>query len=216
MPGRDRRSRQASWSGRASARRSFPAFPTSATGRADVMRGEEVQLLGAVAAGLVDPMRLVCHPGTHNKWATAAPAARSALPNGHDRRAVQPAEGAQHPRRPAPGRGRSRTTRSSEARALRASPMRRFPPSCSAIRARVLLGQAKKEDARVLCQRPADRHRCADRPRRADCGAGHGDGPARAHPALRRRASSEAGRDAVELDGEQCFLAGIHEIAKRI
>jgi len=26
----------------------------------------------------------------------------------------------------------------------------------------------------------------------------------------------EAGRDTVELDGEQCFLAGIHEIAKRI
>src|SRR5437868_1945029 len=38
--------------------------------RADVMRGEEVQLLGAVAAGLIDPMGLVCHPGTHNKWAT--------------------------------------------------------------------------------------------------------------------------------------------------
>src|SRR5439155_3684216 len=39
-------------------------------GRADVMRGEEVQLLGAAAAGLVDPDALVCHPGTHNKWAT--------------------------------------------------------------------------------------------------------------------------------------------------
>jgi 2-dehydro-3-deoxygalactonokinase len=26
----------------------------------------------------------------------------------------------------------------------------------------------------------------------------------------------EHGREAVELDGEQCFLAGIHEIAKRI
>ena len=36
--------------------------------RADVMRGEEVQLLGAVAAGLVDADALVCHPGTHNKW----------------------------------------------------------------------------------------------------------------------------------------------------
>ena len=39
-------------------------------GRADVMRGEEVQLLGAVTAGLIDPMGLVGHPGTHNKWAT--------------------------------------------------------------------------------------------------------------------------------------------------
>ena len=37
--------------------------------RADVMRGEEVQLLGAAAAGTVDPTALVCHPGTHNKWA---------------------------------------------------------------------------------------------------------------------------------------------------
>ena len=36
---------------------------------ADVMRGEEVQLLGAFAAGMVPAHALVCHPGTHNKWA---------------------------------------------------------------------------------------------------------------------------------------------------
>ena len=36
---------------------------------ADVMRGEEVQLLGAFAAGIVPADSLVCHPGTHNKWA---------------------------------------------------------------------------------------------------------------------------------------------------
>jgi 2-dehydro-3-deoxygalactonokinase len=36
--------------------------------RADVMRGEEVQLLGAVAAGDIPQDCLVCHPGTHNKW----------------------------------------------------------------------------------------------------------------------------------------------------
>jgi 2-dehydro-3-deoxygalactonokinase len=36
--------------------------------RADVMRGEEVQVLGAVAAGLLPPNGLVCHPGTHAKW----------------------------------------------------------------------------------------------------------------------------------------------------
>ncbi|MBV9931486.1 MAG: 2-dehydro-3-deoxygalactonokinase [Alphaproteobacteria bacterium] len=35
---------------------------------ADVMRGEEVQLLGAYAEGLVPADALVCHPGTHNKW----------------------------------------------------------------------------------------------------------------------------------------------------
>lgn len=36
--------------------------------RADVMRGEEVQVLGAVAAGLLPADCLVCHPGTHSKW----------------------------------------------------------------------------------------------------------------------------------------------------
>ena len=37
-------------------------------GRADVMRGEEVQLLGAVAGGLIAPGTPTCHPGTHAKW----------------------------------------------------------------------------------------------------------------------------------------------------
>lgn len=37
-------------------------------GHADVMRGEEVQALGALAAGLVAPDVLICHPGTHTKW----------------------------------------------------------------------------------------------------------------------------------------------------
>jgi 2-dehydro-3-deoxygalactonokinase len=37
---------------------------------ADVMRGEEVQLLGAVAAGLVPTDAVLCQPGTHCKWAT--------------------------------------------------------------------------------------------------------------------------------------------------
>ncbi|KPF64733.1 hypothetical protein IP88_13510 [alpha proteobacterium AAP81b] len=36
--------------------------------RPDVMRGEEVQLLGALATGAIGE-GLVCHPGTHSKWA---------------------------------------------------------------------------------------------------------------------------------------------------
>ncbi len=36
--------------------------------RGDVMRGEEVQFLGAAAAGLVPQNALLCHPGTHCKW----------------------------------------------------------------------------------------------------------------------------------------------------
>jgi 2-dehydro-3-deoxygalactonokinase len=34
----------------------------------DVMRGEEVQMLGAVAAGLAPANGLLCQPGTHCKW----------------------------------------------------------------------------------------------------------------------------------------------------
>lgn len=37
--------------------------------RTDVMRGEEVQLLGAVVAGLAPPDAWLCQPGTHCKWA---------------------------------------------------------------------------------------------------------------------------------------------------
>jgi 2-dehydro-3-deoxygalactonokinase len=35
----------------------------------DVMRGEEVQLLGAVASGMAPDGALLCQPGTHCKWA---------------------------------------------------------------------------------------------------------------------------------------------------
>ncbi|MCX8476572.1 MAG: 2-dehydro-3-deoxygalactonokinase [Sphingomonas sp.] len=45
-----------------------PGISTLAGGRADVMRGEEVQLLGAVAAGLVPADSLLAQPGTHCKW----------------------------------------------------------------------------------------------------------------------------------------------------
>ena len=36
--------------------------------KADVMRGEEVQILGALAAGIIPAHCVLCHPGTHNKW----------------------------------------------------------------------------------------------------------------------------------------------------
>lgn len=45
-----------------------PGVALRSADRADVMRGEEVQALGAVAAGLVPDVALLCQPGTHNKW----------------------------------------------------------------------------------------------------------------------------------------------------
>lgn len=50
--------------------RVVPGVSYRTAARADVMRGEEVQLLGAAAAGLVPTDALLCQPGTHCKWAT--------------------------------------------------------------------------------------------------------------------------------------------------
>lgn len=38
------------------------------SGHPDVMRGEEVQAIGAATGGLVSPDAYICHPGTHAKW----------------------------------------------------------------------------------------------------------------------------------------------------
>jgi 2-dehydro-3-deoxygalactonokinase len=40
--------------------------------RPDVMRGEEVQVVGALALGGTAPDALICHPGTHAKWIVTA------------------------------------------------------------------------------------------------------------------------------------------------
>lgn len=47
----------------------IPGVCVMSQDRPDVMRGEEVQLLGAVTAGLVPPDALLAQPGTHCKWA---------------------------------------------------------------------------------------------------------------------------------------------------
>jgi 2-dehydro-3-deoxygalactonokinase len=39
--------------------------------RPDVMRGEEIQVLGAITTGMAPPTALFCQPGTHNKWIEA-------------------------------------------------------------------------------------------------------------------------------------------------
>ena len=49
-----------------------PGISTQVSGRPDVMRGEEVQLLGAVEAELVPLDALLAQPGTHCKWVEMA------------------------------------------------------------------------------------------------------------------------------------------------
>lgn len=50
----------------------LPGVALRTNGRADVMRGEEVQALGATAAGLAPADALFCQPGTHCKWIAMA------------------------------------------------------------------------------------------------------------------------------------------------
>jgi 2-dehydro-3-deoxygalactonokinase len=46
-----------------------PGISSLRDGRADIMRGEETQFVGALAAGLAPPDALLAQPGTHCKWA---------------------------------------------------------------------------------------------------------------------------------------------------
>jgi len=182
-------------------------------GRADVMRGEEVQLLGGVAAKLVAKEALVCHPGTHNKWAllrggiiktfgTVMTGELFSLLKDHSILAdllAGPVE---------PNDAFKRGVRSALENDL-------LPASLFGVRAGVLLGQTNKDDAasyvsgllvgtdvRIGLTWPmAVRIMVIGRPELTR---------------LYAAAIVEAGREAVELDGEQCFLAGIQEIAKRI
>jgi 2-dehydro-3-deoxygalactonokinase len=49
-----------------------PGLSLRSATHADVMRGEEVQMFGALACGAIPDPSLVCHPGTHNKWVAIA------------------------------------------------------------------------------------------------------------------------------------------------
>jgi 2-dehydro-3-deoxygalactonokinase len=182
-------------------------------GRADVMRGEEVQLLGAVASRLVPPNCLVCHPGTHNKWATLSAGRISSfrtvmtgelfnLLKAHSilsellQADVEP----------------DAAFRSGVRRALEYHDAQ---AELFTVRARVLLGQSPPEEAgsyasglligsdiRIgLSGNSAQRVVVMGRPELTE---------------LYAAALDEAGVEADELDGEACFLAGIGHIAERI
>jgi 2-dehydro-3-deoxygalactonokinase len=181
--------------------------------RADVMRGEEVQLLGAVAARRVDPEGLVCHPGTHNKWATL----RGGQINSF--RTVMTGELfsllKEHSILSDLLQGDVEPNEAFKAAASHAISNETLPAELFEIRARVLLGAAKKEDAGSYTSGlliGTDVRIGLSLPTSAQV-------TVIGRPELTRlyaAAIGQAGRDAVELDGEQCFLAGIHEIAKRI
>lgn len=181
--------------------------------RADVMRGEEVQLLGAAADGLIPPDCLVCHPGTHNKWVEVAGGRIAAfrtimtgelfnLLREHSVLADLLAEPAE------PGDAFEAGVRRGLASDIQ--------PQLFSVRARVLLGKARREDAPSYTSglliggdvrsgldsiAPATRIVVMGRPELTR---------------LYAAALAIAGREPVELDGERCFIAGIRHIAERI
>ena len=190
-----------------------PGVSEVGNGRADVMRGEEVQLLGAIAAGLVDPTGLACHPGTHNKWAT--------LRGGRiaEFRTVMTGELfsllKEHSILSDLLQGEVEANDVFKAAARHAIFNEALPADLFSVRARVLLGQAKREDAASYASGlliGADVRIGLSLPTAAQI-------TVIGRPELTKlyaAAIVEAGRTATELDGEQCFLAGIQEIAKRI
>ena len=181
--------------------------------RADVMRGEEVQVLGAVAAGLVDSNALVCHPGTHNKWTVLHKAAI------HSFRTVMTGELfsllKEHSILADLLKGPVEDNDVFKGAARHAIFNESLPAELFSIRASVLLGEMKKEDAASYASGlliGTDVRIGLAVPTGAQV-------VVMGRPELTRlysAALAEAKREAVELDGEQCFLAGIHEIAKRI
>jgi 2-dehydro-3-deoxygalactonokinase len=190
-----------------------PGVSYTGNGRADVMRGEEVQLLGAVAAGLVDPMGMVCHPGTHNKWATLRHGKISEFRTVMTGELFSLLKG--HSILSDLLQGKVEANDAFRNGANFALNDAALPAELFAVRARVLLGQAKKDDAasytsglligtdvRIGLATPtgADIH-VVGRPELTS---------------LYAAALGQAGRSAIELDGEKCFLAGIQEIAKRL
>ena len=181
--------------------------------RADVMRGEEVQILGALAAGLVQSDALVCHPGTHNKW--------TVLHQGMIRSFQTVMTGElfsllkEHSILSDLLKGEVADNDPFRSAARHAIFNESLPAELFSVRASVLLGQMKKDDAasyasglligtdvRIGLQVPTGAQvTVIGRPELTK---------------LYAAALREANREAVEIDGERCFLAGIQEIAKRM
>jgi 2-dehydro-3-deoxygalactonokinase len=190
-----------------------PGVCDTGAGRADVMRGEEVQLLGAVAAAMIPPDCRVCHPGTHNKWVDVEDGRIASfrtimtgelfnLLKEHSILADLLGPDAE------PGEAFAAGVRCGlEGDGIQAE--------LFAVRARVLLGKSRAEDAAAytsglliggdvrigLSERNSASVVVMGRPELTE---------------LYAAAILVAGRQAVELDGEQCFIAGISQIAEHI
>ena len=190
-----------------------PGVSLLGDGRADVMRGEEIQLLGAVAAGKIGLTALVCHPGTHNKWALVR---RSRI---ETFRTVMTGElfslFKQHSILADDMQGEVSVDDAFREGVRHGLDNNELPAELFSVRARILLGQAKKEDAASFTSGLLIG---------TDVRIGLSD-PLAAQVVVMGRpeltelyaaAIEQGGRTAVELDGDDCFIAGAKAIAERI
>ena len=181
--------------------------------QADIMRGEEVQILGAAAAGLIPSDCSVCHPGTHNKWVAV-----------HERRierfkTVMTGEMfnllrkgsilSEHLQQPVE---LCDAFLGGVRRGLRADVL---TAEIFSVRAKALLGKLRREDAAPFASGLLIG---------ADVAAGLNSIPeaevlVMGSPkltALYAAALREAGRESTEIDGESAFIAGAIKIAELI
>ena len=177
------------------------------------MRGEEVQLFGAVAAGLTPPDALVCHPGTHNKWARVeggrVTAFRTVMTGEmfsllQQRSILSDWLGGAVEAGPA-FLGGVRRGLTGEA----------VTAELFSVRASILLGRLAKEDAASFTSGLLIGADVRTGLREAEDGVVYVMG----RPdltALYAAALLEAGRDSRQVDGEQAFLAGITDIARHL
>ncbi|HEX2762419.1 MAG TPA: 2-dehydro-3-deoxygalactonokinase [Allosphingosinicella sp.] len=180
---------------------------------ADVMRGEEVQVLGAFAEGWLAPDATLCHPGTHNKWVrleggriaafrTVMTGELFSLLKGHSILAdllVTPAE---------PGPAFERGLRHGlEQEDLTAE--------LFSVRARTLLGKRPREEASAYVSGLL----IGQDLKIGLAMAGEGEIIAMGRPdltALFGAALRSAGREARTIDGEAAFLAGIRHLVEHL
>lgn len=179
----------------------------------DVMRGEEVQLLGAHAAGLVSESALVCHPGTHNKWVR--------LEGGRIVRFATVMTGelfnllCEHSILADLLSGTAEPGDAFASGVVRGLEHECLPAELFKIRARVLLGQADAKDAPSY----GSGLLIGSDVRAGLRQAGDSEVVVMGRPELTRLYSEAlriAGRECREVDGEQAFLAGAKGIAELI
>ncbi|HEU0133632.1 MAG TPA: 2-dehydro-3-deoxygalactonokinase [Allosphingosinicella sp.] len=190
-----------------------PGVALDSGGGADVMRGEEVQVLGAYAEGWIGADSVLCHPGTHNKWIR--------LEDGRiaDFRTVMTGEMfnllrehsiladlLEAPAEPGPA---------FEAGARHGLERDDLTAELFSVRARTLLGKAPREEAGAYVSGLLIGFDLKIGLRLA----GEGEVVAMGRPELTRlyeAALAVAGRQCRAVDGEAAFLAGVRHLAELV